>query len=88
MKIHGSFNEVANDRKLFVQIYATICPGELERDFYKLVYMKQVLSNGHGWMNPLKMARWKSIKVDDINSKATIRKNGPLKGSNRRGYNC
>jgi hypothetical protein len=39
-------------------------------------------------MNPLQMARWKNINVVDINSKATVRKKGPLKGSNKRGYNC
>jgi hypothetical protein len=39
-------------------------------------------------MNPLQITRWKNIKVDDINSKATVRKKGALKGSNKRGYNC
>lgn len=32
-------------------------------------------------MNPLQMARWENIKVDDIDSKATVRKKGLLKGS-------
>ncbi len=88
MKILGSFNEVTKDRKLFVQIYATICPGELECDFYKLVYRSKFCLNGHGYNESLTNAKVENIKVDDNNSKATVRKKGALKGSNKRGYNC